>query len=521
MDETTTIPKRFYREIFEQVADALLVFEISDEGRGGRFLEANKRAVALFGLKDDLENRTLADISALEGRLITQEAIKRVLKERILLYSVTLSRADGTLLEVEVRLSLMGLENRHIAVAVIHEVAQERSSRRILERSEDLFRTLAENSPFAIALYGDRLVYANPAFERLCGYKNSALEQMAFDALFVPEDRPAIAQMRHRRQSGEQFSGRYESRLVTQSGALRVVRVDEVTVLFEGKSAVLTTLWDITDQKLLEADWDRERKERLQKEQLLMQQSRFAAMGQMIAAVAHQWKQPLSAISLLAQTVIEEAEDTAFVKETGQKLLDQVAFMNQTLTQFSNFFRQRGEAELFDLRRLVQEVMELLSARLKGDGIEWQAIVEKEGQSQSLKEALATIDHDFTALGYPGELKQVVLNLVTNAKEAVQENCQKKGLECKDGFALRIVVRRLQKSLQVRIADQGGGVKDELRNRIFEPYFTTKGAKGTGIGLYIAREIVTKRFGGSLWFEPIDGGSEFIVDIPLDKKVES
>ncbi|MGE4295938.1 MAG: PAS domain S-box protein [Campylobacterales bacterium] len=520
MDETA-IPGRFYREIFEQVADALLVFEVSGEGRPGRFIEANRRAVALFGLKDDLENRTLTDISALEGRLITQEAIKRLVKERSLLYDVALAQPGGTLLEVEVRLSLTELENRRLAVAVIHEVGQARSRQRMLQKSEDLFRALAENSPFAITLYDERLIYANPAFERLSGYLGKELATKRFESLFLLEDRGRIEQMRQRRLAGEHFLGRYETRLITREGAMRNVRVYEVTIHLEGKNAVLTTLWDITDQKLLEASLERERKERLQKEQLLMQQSRFAAMGQMIAAVAHQWKQPLSAVSLLAQTVIEEAEDTAFVKETGQKLLDQVAFMNQTLTQFSNFFRQRGEAELFDLRRIVREVLDLLSARLKSDGILWQATVEKEGETQLLDKALAHIDHDFMALGYPGELKQVVLNLVTNAKEAVQENCQKNGVECKEGVLLRIAVRRLQKSLQVRIADQGGGVADGLRNRIFEPYFTTKGEKGTGIGLYIAREIVAKRFGGSLWFEPIEGGSEFIIDIPIDKKVES
>ncbi len=514
--DNSELPKRLYREIFEAMADAAILFELDSEGRPGCVLDANQRAEAIFGSLCDRRVR-FEQLATLESRLAIEAALKRLELTPRQSVAATFEPASGDPFEVQLSLSLCRLDGRRVVVAVFHDMGSFHKSRRVLQRRADLFRTLAEFSPFSIVLYHKHISYANPAFCSLSGYTLQQLEKMAFADLVHPSDRERVAAIARRRLDGEQFVTHYETCLMGADGLEHTVQVHGVTVREGGLSAGLVTLWDVTEQRRLEGNLIQERQARLRHEQLLMQQSRFAAMGQMIAAVAHQWKQPLSALSLLAQSLNEEADDRAAVMEYSDQMLEQIAFMNQTLSEFSAFFRQRGEPESFDLRQVALSVFALLAAQLRADQLTYEALIWEGSEAVTLEDALKKGDDRFVVTGYPGELKQVLLNLVINAREAVLDRRKRGAIDSRPPIALWLQAG--ERRIWLRVRDRGGGVDDALRNRIFEPYFTTKGEKGTGIGLYIAHEIVVRRFGGTIWYEPIEEGSEFIIDIPLDKKV--
>ncbi len=238
-------------------------------------------------------------------------------------------------------------------------------------------------------------------------------------------------------------------------------------------------------------------RERQAQASLLIQQSKMAAMGEMIGAIAHQWKQPLNAIALSAQNALDmiaydEIEPKPLAK--GERvILEQVAFMAQTIDDFKNFFSPTKERVAFDARHAVEHILRILSASLKRRSIEVK--IEQSGVCD--------------IVGYPNEFKQAVFNLISNAKDALEEREIEKPL-------ITIRFSRDQAHQMITISDNAGGIDEALLpEKLFEPHVTTKGEKGTGIGLQICKMVLEKSMGGTLEARNQDQGAAFIITLPL------
>ncbi len=237
-------------------------------------------------------------------------------------------------------------------------------------------------------------------------------------------------------------------------------------------------------------------------ERMLVQQSRQAAMGEMIGNIAHQWRQPLNALGL----VIFEIKDAYDHGELDQNALDDLVAdsrrliekMSQTIDDFRNFFRPDKEKKPFSLRAAAEEVLKLLEASLK-----------------SHKVAISVaVDEDATAFGYPNEFSQALVNLITNAKDAIA------AAQPEQGGKIALRIGREEGWARVSVTDTGGGIPEQVLARIFDPYFTTK-AEGTGIGLYMTRAIIQDNMGGKISARNVDGGAEFVVLCPLAPETDS
>ena len=230
------------------------------------------------------------------------------------------------------------------------------------------------------------------------------------------------------------------------------------------------------------------------KEQILFQQSKLAAMGEMIGAIAHQWRQPLNSIGLNIQLLVDDfldnRVDEKYILNFEEKQMETIKFMSKTIDDFRNFFNQDKEKQLFSLKDSVEEVIKIVDKQLQNNNIH---IILNADNSE--------------ILGYKNEFKQVVLNLINNAKDAIIQN------KVKDG-QIEITI----KDKKIFIKDNGGGIPQNIQERIFEPYFTTKDqGKGTGIGLYMSKIIIEEHFGGKLTFENKDNGVEFIINLEETK----
>ncbi|MFA7403570.1 MAG: PAS domain-containing protein [Pelobacteraceae bacterium] len=231
------------------------------------------------------------------------------------------------------------------------------------------------------------------------------------------------------------------------------------------------------------------------KDRMMIQQSRQAAMGEMINNIAHQWRQPLNNLGLIQQNIemsfnsgtLDEAE----LKTDLHSSMEIIKFMSRTIDDFRNFFRPDKQFQSFRLKDAVLLAQKFVSASLQHQGI----TVETD------------IDEGVYANGYPNEYAQVVLNILGNARDAFAANAIASPFiriegNIEDGAALLVV------------QDNGGGIDEGVIDRIFDPYFTTKGEdKGTGIGLYMSKVIIEK-MAGRLTVRNIDGGAEFRVEIP-------
>ncbi len=271
-----------------------------------------------------------------------------------------------------------------------------------------------------------------------------------------------------------------------------------------GAKASLSNLNRELEQRVKErtAALTQETAERLQameelrkKDEVLMQQSRQAAMGEMIGNIAHQWRQPLNAVGLLVQDLTLSYEYGNFSKEyldsSTNKIMQMVRHMSQTIDDFRNFFTPDKEKISFDPCIVVEKTLSLIEGSLNDKRIRFEVVC---GKAPHIT-------------GHPNEFSQVLLNILSNAMDAFGE---KKPTQAK----LLVQIGSEDGRVVVTIADNAGGIPEHVLGRIFEPYFTTKEqGKGTGIGLYMAKNIVEKSMNGSLTARNIDGGAEFRIEV--------
>ena len=241
------------------------------------------------------------------------------------------------------------------------------------------------------------------------------------------------------------------------------------------------------------------------KDNILAQQSKMASMGEMIANIAHQWRQPLnvlstSVINISLKKELEELsdEDLDNCINQNQKVIQD---MSQTIDDFRDFFSPDKKKEEFNVQNVVNESSEFIKAALRNNNIKLEIISEKE----------------CSIFGYKNNLKQVILVMLNNAKDAIKSN------KIEDG-RIFIFLNCDENNLILKIRDNALGIPEEIKDKIFEPYFTTKHkSQGTGIGLYMVMEIISKHFKGSVEVENVEyeynkkleKGAEFTIRIPL------
>ena len=241
-----------------------------------------------------------------------------------------------------------------------------------------------------------------------------------------------------------------------------------------------------------------------QKDQIMINQSRLAAMGEMIGNIAHQWRQPLNALGLLIYNI----KDTFQFSTLNAEYLDQavadgnrmVQNMSTTISDFSNFFRPDKEFVAFSATKQICAAILLVESSYKNSDIAIHLDAPK----------------DLELMGFPNEYSQVLLNLLSNAKEAVLGRNQ-----LHQQLSRRVEIRLTERDGYgcVTVADNGGGISALILDMIFDPYFSTKD-RGSGIGLYMSKMIIERNMYGSITARNIEEGAEFTVCTPLAREQE-
>ncbi len=215
------------------------------------------------------------------------------------------------------------------------------------------------------------------------------------------------------------------------------------------------------------------------KDLIMFQQARLVSLGEMIANIAHQWRQPLGSLMMIIQgfqTKLELKKLTPEIVE--EKVNDAILLgnsMSKTLEDFQSFFKPNRDRERFSLKDCIQNAFDLSKYLLDEEKIEFH-----------LK-----IKHDVELNGFYNELSQVFLNIISNSKDALSSKNHKRLIE--------VTVKESKDRIRINIVDNGGGIDEEILPHIFEPYYTTKyKSTGTGIGLYMSKQIIEKHMQGSI-----------------------
>jgi PAS domain S-box-containing protein len=238
-------------------------------------------------------------------------------------------------------------------------------------------------------------------------------------------------------------------------------------------------------------------------EQLLIQQSKLASMGEMIANIAHQWRQPLSIISTSATGIKIQKELGISNNDLEIKSLETInenaQYLSNTIDDFRNFFKKNKAKNFVNLNNLFEKTLKLILSRLKNKDIN-----------------IINNSDDIEFETYESEMIQVIMNLINNSADAFEDKNY-------DKFIF-FETQKTESHILIKIKDNAGGIDKNILDRIFEPYFTTKESKqGTGIGLYMCNEIIVKHLNGRIFvtnesFEYKNNqykGSLFTIELPL------
>lgn len=256
----------------------------------------------------------------------------------------------------------------------------------------------------------------------------------------------------------------------------------------DGKRTIISSAMDITELK--------------KKDELLIAQSRHAAMGEMIGMIAHQWRQPISVVSMIANNMLLDLAidefDAKNAEKYSQDILEQTEHLSKTIDDFRNFFKPDKDKSMVLMQSIIDETFTIVKDSLLNNNIEYNV------QNSSTSEVEA----------YPREVMQVFVNVITNAKDALTQK------EVKNA-KIDIYIYEDDNYVDTKICDNAGGIDEKILPNIFDPYFTTKDEKtGTGLGLYMSKMIIEDHLDGIIEVSNMDDGACFIVRLPKIKRAE-
>ncbi|WP_373072788.1 PAS domain-containing protein [Sulfurimonas sp.] len=259
----------------------------------------------------------------------------------------------------------------------------------------------------------------------------------------------------------------------------------------ESKKRIATIAFDITE--------DYNNKLELKEQQnIMISQSRQAALGEMISMIAHQWRQPISIISMEASNMLADIEfdnlNNILSKEYANNIMYQTQELSHTIDDFRNFFKPVKIREKVKLENIFFNVMKIIGKSLENNSIN----------------VVMEIDNTIELYTYSRELMQVIINLIKNAKDSLVEHN-------KENPTIKILTKKEKNIITISICDNGSGIDEKNKEKIFEPYFSTKDQKdATGLGLYMSKTIIERHLNGKISANNTEKGICFCIIIPDD-----
>ncbi len=254
---------------------------------------------------------------------------------------------------------------------------------------------------------------------------------------------------------------------------------------------------DITElANNLEKRVEEEIEKNREKDRILENQAKLAALGEMIGNIAHQWRHPITRVSLILQNMkmfksVGKLSDEQFNKYIISAL-EQMDYMSQTIDDFKNFYVPDSDISTFNVKQSIKDTYKIIGASIKHEGIK----------------IVIDVQDDFSIKGYKNQFSQVILNIMHNAREALEEK------NIKTPF-IKIKLFCEESINKVSIEDNAGGINKDNIHKVFNAYFTTKEKSGTGIGLYMSKVIIKENFEGLLHVKNTPTGALFTIELPM------
>lgn len=402
---------------------------------------------------------------------------------------ITGTDGEKRILHVRGRVTTDKDENLFI-LGTAHDITEMKKTEIALRQNEQLLSFIFEFASFGICLVDEvgNIVRVNRKFSKMIESDEETLKNANLFEIFSNE-------------SPEHKLNTFEWNYTFKNGIELDLLITAAEMnIEEGRRHYIYSFADITEKNRIE-------KIHREQEQMLIQQSKLAALGEMIGAIAHQWKQPLNSASLYVQLIEDDYDFNELTKEKLSKyvveIMNQINYMAHTVEDFRTFFTPSKSLGEFSVVKSLNEVITLMKSSLEKHKINVTITADAEKSE------------DTVLFGYASEFKQVMVNLLSNSKDAIDsKRLTMPPVERKNIGNIEVSITELKNEIIVETSDDGGGIPEDSFKRIFESYYTTKGDEGTGIGLYMSRMIIENRMKGSITASNNDKGAVFTMRFP-------
>jgi PAS domain S-box-containing protein len=372
-------------------------------------------------------------------------------------------------------------------------------------RLSDIYASMSEGMVLHEIVYDDSgravdylITEVNPAFENITGIRRRDAVGKKATAVYDKDEAPYLDIYSQVASDGNPVS--FETHYPSMD------KFFLISVFSPGRGQFATIFQDVTARKLAEESLKKlneELENRValrtaelrEKDQMLLLQSRQAAMGEMIGNIAHQWRQPLNTLGLAIQQILQFYDigelNGDYLEQSVGTSMELIRHMSKTIDDFRNYFKPDKEKAEFKVNEAIVNTVSLIEDSFKNQHIGI--------------EVIATDDP--TILGFRNEFAQALLNILNNARDALMERQPRNP-------RVAITICREGDRAVITISDNAGGVPEEIMGKIFDPYFTTKGPQeGTGVGLFMSKAIIEKNMGGRLAARNAGEGAEFRIEV--------
>ena len=377
------------------------------------------------------------------------------------------------------------------------DITERKIAEQALRESEEKFHTITASAQDAILMMDNegKITYWNESAEKIFGYSEKEVLGWPLHELLAPERFIGAHQeaFKHFKKTGEGtvVGKTVELAALKKDGTEFPIELSLSAIMKDGRWNAIGMIRDISERKKME-------KELQEKEELMLIQSKQAAMGDMIAMIAHQWRQPLAIMgmdinNLMMSIALEEEITPDYLLKLAETLNGQVQQLSETIDNFRNFFKPDQDKEQVTIEEVLNNTLNIIGSSCENNNI------------------TLTIQNTSTSSLFinKSSLMQVLLNILGNAKDML---VAKKVAHA----AITVTVNEINEVITISICDNAGGIPESNMTKIGQPYFTTKEAlNGTGLGLYISRTIIEKHLFGTLTWHNEESGACFVITLKI------
>lgn len=486
-----------YQFLTRSISDSMLVVN------NGMIIDVNNAACQLWRYeKDELMNKPLSMLIPDAANYIDNAST--VKGSSIQFVGV---RKDKTQFNGALRVQAFDNFNKKSMVYIVKDLTDHIAVARIMEQQSDFTSVIFNTQPNMIAVFNDEymLTRCNKLFLDFFGYDSieEAIHNIGNIAShFIDSDDKMFVSSKNKDNwfllPIEHPNLEYMVGMKNVQGAYNVFSLKSTLMENETNTFYVVSFTNITEiierqQCLKEANniiasFNDDMKNTIESNMLtLAQYQKLATIGTMISFITHQWKQPLNAIGLIAQNTEDIlTEDDEFdrddIVDMMQSIMNHIVFMSETMENFKNFFKPEDVSVPFAVISSIKSIMSLLTPALRKSNIE--VVYDMPQELERVR-----------VFGFINDLKQVIMNIIVNGKDAVTLR-----KESEPELKGKITIKTYEENdhIIIAITDNGTGLSEETISKIFEMHYTTKGANGTGIGMYMAQMIIDK-MGGTLY----------------------